>query len=70
MYTYLFCLLGGLAPSAMSHAALPRILAVCHFKGGGRPHFIAFSRPARGYGTGWETGCETGLQAKRHKQNP
>ena len=27
---------------------------------GGLPHDIAFSRPARGYGTGWETWFEVG----------
>ena len=27
---------------------------------GAQPHAIAFSRPARGHGTEWETGCESG----------
>ena len=34
-------------------------MAARHFMAG-RPHAIAFLRPARGYGTGWETGLEKG----------
>ena len=35
-------------------------MAACHLKGEGGPHAIAFSHPARGHGTGRETGCRGG----------